>query len=105
MYGLVTIGDKKVPMLANAATPFRFKMLFQIDLLQTMMKGDDGDVTDYEKLAFVMAMQAEKKDLSKLSEEDFFLWLEEFEFTDLVNALPEVVNIYMKNTKSDSDPK
>lgn len=105
MYGKVTIGDKDIPMLANAATPFRFKSIFHTDILQNMMKGDEGDVTEYEKLAFVMAMQAEKKDMTKLSEEDFISWLEDFEFTDVVNALPQVVNIYMKNTSSDSDPK
>ena len=105
MYGKVTIGDKEVSFKANAATPFRFRMLFRTDLIQTMAKGDEGDVAEYEKLAFVMAMQAENKDLTKLTEEDFYAWLEDFEFVDLVSALPEVLNIYLKNEKQSTDPK
>lgn len=105
MYGKIKIGEKEVEMLATASTAFRFKGIFHTDLLSIMVKGDEGSVDDYERLAFVMAMQAEKKDLTKLTEEDFYVWLDDFDFTDLVEALPEVVNLYIRNTKSDSAPK
>ena len=105
MYGKVTINDKEVEFLANASTSFRFKNIFGIDLISLLAKGDEGSIDDYERLAFVMAAQAEKKDMSKLTEEDFYQWLESFEFNDLVEALPEIIGLYMQNKKTTSDPK
>ena len=43
--------------------------------------------------------------MSKLTEEDFYQWLESFEFNDLVEALPEIIGLYMQNKKTTSDPK
>lgn len=105
MYGKVKISDKEVEFLANASTSFRFKNIFGIDLIALLAKGDEGAVDDYERLAFVMAKQAEKADMNTLTAEDFYLWLESFEFTDLVEALPEIVGLYMKNKITASDPK
>lgn len=105
MYGTVTISGKETGFLANASTPFRFKNVFNIDLISLLSKGDDGAVDDYERLAFIMAKQAEKADMSTLTAEDFYTWLESFEFTDLVEALPEIIGLYMQNKKTNSDPK
>lgn len=105
MYGTVTISGKETGFLANASTPFRFKNVFNIDLISLLSKGDDGAVDDYERLAFIMAKQAEKADMSTLTAEDFYTWLESYEFTDLVEALPEIIGLYMQNKKTTSDPK
>lgn len=105
MYGTVTISGKETGFLANASTPFRFKNIFGIDLISLLAKGDEGAVDDYERLAFVMAKQAEKADMNTLTAEDFYLWLESYEFTDLVEALPEIIGLYMQNKKTNSDPK
>ena len=105
MYGTVTISGKETGFLANASTPFRFKNVFNIDLISLLAKGDDGAVDDYERLAFIMAKQAAKADMSTLTAEDFYTWLESFEFTDLVEALPEIIGLYMQNKKTNSDPK
>lgn len=43
MYKVVQIGEKKVPMLANAATPIRFKQLFKKDLLRILIHNTDVD--------------------------------------------------------------
>ena len=91
--------------MAYVTTPFRFKNVFNIDLISLLAKGDEGTVDDYERLAFIMAKQAEKADLSTLTAEDFYLWLESFEFTDLVEALPEIIGLYMQNKTTNSDPK
>lgn len=105
MYGMVKIGDKEVGFLANAATSFRFKNLFRSDLLSIISQGDNASVEDYERLAYVMAKQAEKADMNSLTDEDFYTWLEAFDFTDLMNAIPEIVGIYMQNKQTTSDPK
>ena len=39
----IIIGSKTVPMLANAATPIRFKQLFKKDLLRILIKNSDFD--------------------------------------------------------------
>lgn len=105
MYGKVSVSGKEVEFLANAATSFRFKNLFHTDLISVLSQGDNASVEDYERLAFVMAKQAEKADMSKLTEEDLYEWLGAFDFTDLIGALPEIVGIYMKNKLTASDPK
>ena len=105
MYGTVTISGKETGFLANASTPFRFKNVFNIDLISLLSKGDDGAVDDYERLAFIMAKQAEKADMSTLTAEDFYTWLESYEFTDLVEALPEIIGLYMQSKKTKSDPQ
>lgn len=105
MYGKVTIGGKEVEFSANAATSFRFKNLFGIDLFSVIGKGENAEVEEYERLAFIMNRQAEGAEWNKLTVEDFYAWLESFEPTDLVNALPDILNIYMSNRKGDSDPK
>lgn len=43
MFGNVKIGDKVVPMLANAATPIRFRQLFKRDLLRILIHNSDTD--------------------------------------------------------------
>lgn len=105
MYGKVKIGETETGFLANASTPFRFKNVFNIDLIALLSEGDEGAVDDYERLAFIMAKQAEKADMKTLTAEDFYLWLESFEFADLVEALPEIIGLYMKNKTTSSDPK
>ena len=105
MYGKIKIGETETGFLANASTPFRFKNVFNIDLIAVLAKGDEGAVDDYERLAFIMAKQAEKADMSILTAEDFYTWLESYEFTDLVEALPEIIGLYMQNKKTNSDPK
>lgn len=105
MYGKVMISDLETGFLANAATPFRYKNLFGIDLLSVLAKGDNSSVDDYVRLAFIMAKQAEKADMTTLTDEDFYQWLESYEFSDLVEALPDIIGLYMKNKQTNSDPK
>lgn len=105
MYGKIKIGETETGFLANASTPFRFKNVFNIDLIAVLAKGDEGAVDDYERLAFIMAKQAEKADLSTLTDEDFYQWLEQYEFDDLIEAIPAVVGLYMRNKQTNSGPK
>lgn len=52
-----------------------------------------------------MARQAEKADLSKLSENDFYLWLEQFDAADYLDALDQIADVYTSSSKSKVDPK
>lgn len=190
MYGTVTIGKKRVAMLANAATPIRYKQLFKKDLLRILIKNSEMDdkrrklldekvkefreahspeeaksliserkkqidedirrqeeltgvskdvdevgryslavdslaqelLTDEEaerfedavyesyevtqKLAYIMAAQAaaeKPSDMSRISEETFFKWLEQFEPHEIEAASEEIMDIYQGNVAKDPE--
>lgn len=106
MYKTITISDKEVGMLANAASPFLYKQIFKEDFLLEIQK-KNPDVNAIVKIGFIMAMQADKKigELMKLTEEDFLKWLEQFEPLDLYTHAGEMMEAYLANTKSTAVPK
>lgn len=100
MYREVKIGAKTVPLQANGATPLWFKQVFHKDIIALMNgAGDDIEkVTDLApELAYVMAKQAEKADMTKTSKEDFMAWLEDFEALDLIVSANEIIETYIAN--------
>lgn len=108
MYGTVKIGSEVVEMLANAASPYFYKRVFNEDFLQLTQKQNDApDVYIYVKMAFIMAMTATKKleDLCKLRESDFIEWVSKFTTIDMMNALTEIVQIYTAQETGASEPK
>lgn len=106
MYGKVTIGKKEVEMVANAATPYRYQQIFHEDYLKKVMGKEETEPNDFfAKMGFVMAMQAAKKDMSKLNEESFFKWLEGFEPSDVYAAAGDIAEVYNGNLEGDVDPK
>lgn len=107
MFGKVKIGDKEVEMLANGATPYRYKQIFHDDYLAKVTSGiSDADATDMmAKMGYVMAMQAAKADMGSLSEDSYIEWLEQFEPNDIYAASSEISDIYAGNTKTEVDPK
>lgn len=108
MYGTVTIGGKDVEMVANAASPYRFKQIFREDFLKRAIdtNGNETESVDlFVRMGFIMAMQAEKADFAKLNEDSFFAWLEDFEPSDVQMAAGEIANIYAGNAETNSSPK
>lgn len=108
MRSTISIGERDVEMAANAASPFIYHKIFGEDFLLKTQDGS-GDIELYIKMAFVMAKQAEigEADMmkGKVTETDFIQWLAEFENMDMINALPEILNVYMKQKKTSSVPK
>lgn len=106
MFGKVTIGTQEIEMLGNAATPYRYQAIFHEDYLKTVTGKADTDPNDFfAKLGFVMAMQASKKDLSKMTAESFYKWLEQFEPGDVYSATGDIADLYNGNAESTVDPK
>ena len=107
----VTIGDQTVAMAANAATPIRFASVFHEDPMKGMAElqqggNAEGDATNLiMKLGFIMAMQAEHRDLAKMGTDDFVSWLERFELMDFVNAANEIIAVYIGNKDLLSESK
>ena len=107
MFTKLIIGEKKVELSANAATPFRFKQVFHKDIFSVFGNEQKAEQEGFEtiaELAYIMARQAEKADMSKLNEEDFIAWLEEFGPMDFANTAEEILNAYMGNTVTSANP-
>lgn len=102
MTGAVKIGAASITLCGNAATPVRYKQVFHKDLLMSFrgLSDSDFDVDLVKQLAYVMAMQAEGADFKAVSFDAFIEWLEQFEETDLLQAMPEIVGLWMTNTQS-----
>lgn len=109
MFGEITIGEKTIEVKATGTTPVYYNQIFHADFFtesQVMGEGKEGLTIDvFTKLAFVMAKQAEGKDMTKVNESQFYKWLDEFEPMDLPNAMTEIVDFYMSNTKGTAKPK
>lgn len=107
MYKIVKIDEKDMELTANAATPFRFKQLFQKDLMQ-ILGNEERAMAEADQviaeLAYVMSKQAEKADMNKLNMDEFLTWLEGFSALAFVNASEEILSVYMDSSISSSTP-
>ena len=107
MYKKIEIDGRELEVVANAATPFRFKQIFHKDLLRILgneTKAEEEGVETITQLAFVMAKQAEKADMGKLSDVEFVDWLEGFSPLAFINAAEEIMNAYMDQTVGSATP-
>ena len=107
MFTVLTIDGKEVELAANAATPFRFKQVFHRDLLQILgneEKAEQEGVETVTMLAYIMAKQAEKADMTKLSEDGFIAWLEDFGPMAFVSAAEEILTAYVDSTVGSATP-
>ena len=112
MFREIKIGDITVPMLANGATPLRYKLIFGKDLM-TEFQGATEDaakaMNSLPELAFIMAKAAEAKegkaDLNLLNQQMYLEWLEQFGPMDIPMASDEIVNLYTGNMETKSEPK
>lgn len=113
MLNTVKIGEKDVNLLANAATPIRYKMVFGDDLMVAFnqmdsKKRDTGEILNVvSQLAYIMNRQADcdKRELATMSKESFIEWLEDFGPMDLVNASKDIIEMYLGTTGTTSTPK
>jgi hypothetical protein len=112
MYREIKVGEKSIPMLANGATPIRYRMVFGKDIMTEFNKvnDDEGKATDsLSELAFIMAKaaeaQSEHKPMATLNQESFIDWLEQFEPLDLTLAAEDIINLYLGNEETLSEVK
>lgn len=112
MYREIKVGEKMVPMVANAATALRYKHVFGKDLIVELQQAKDDTAKGFNslpELAFVMAKAAEAKEgkvnMGLLNEENFMDWLEQFDSMDIVTAAEAVINLYMGNSEASVEQK
>lgn len=97
MFKEIKIGDKNVSLLANGATPIRYRQLFHKDIITQMNGGTNADdaVEMASELAFIMAMSANKADMTTLNMDAYYEWLEQFETFDIVQASEDIFAVYV----------
>ena len=112
------LGNKEVTLRSTALTPVILKNIFKIDIMTTMQslrhehteaEGNEA-VEAVKKLGFVMVKQGEDipvPDLFNLTEMDFFLWLDSFEYGELdtSEAMNAILAAWMGNTNTSVEAK
>ena len=108
----VTIGNKNVEMVANAATPVFFKQIFHEDffiLAENFSKSPtNGESVDiYSRIGFVASQQAKKNDeeMSSLTFGDYVKWLKQFEAYDMAQAVDSIAEVYAHQAEPTAKPK
>lgn len=107
MFKTLTIDGKEMEFAANAATPFRYKQVFKKDLFAILGNEDKAQNEGVEavtQLAYIMAKQAEKADMSKLNEDGFIEWLEDFGPMAFVESAEDILGVYMDSTVGTATP-
>lgn len=108
MFKEVEVGGKMIPMRATGRTPLYYKQVFHDDLLANIVS-DGKSVTLIEAalnpLAYIMAMDGSGADMSKINEDTYGEWLEQFEPFDLPVAGEEIFKVYLGNLDTESTAK
>lgn len=106
----ITIGGKQITFTANAATPIYYKQFFKKDLMkftalnenEAAMELAEGEINE---LAFIMAKQADKADMMKLTFANYLEWLELFDALDLTMKSDEIYMVYVGDSVPMEEPK
>ena len=111
MYKEIEIGGgehaKTIAFLSNGVTPLFYKQVFKKDLLQALSNGGEMEIAgdSVPELAFIMAKQAEKADMTKLNFESFIEWLSQFEALDIALNSAKIADVYLGDSMTSVDPK
>lgn len=100
--------QKTIAFKSSGVTPLFYKKVFNKDLLQ-QLTNNDGNIElagdRIPELAFIMAMQAQKADMTALNYDSFIEWLELFDPLDLVIHSTEIADVYIGDSITTVEPK
>lgn len=108
MFKEVKVGDKVLPMRASGRTPLYYRQVFHKDILGAFSNDDDQismAAENIPEVAYILAMNGADADMTKLNEDTYAEWLEQFEAFDLVMAGEDIFNVYLGNLATTSKPK
>lgn len=108
---IVQIGAKEIEMTSSALTSLAYKKLFGQDILAMLGEFKTEGVTGEKaseaiekvgQLGFIMAKQASGmpvKELMKLTEIDFYEWIDGFNYADLYDAevVAKILAVWTQN--------
>ncbi len=116
MIKTIQIDGKEIQFKATAATPRVYRQAFGRDiyidlttLSEDMTKGESLSVeslSTFENFSFVMAMQAEGKEIKRENvEEEMSTWLDQFETFSIYKVVPQIMELWRLNTEQTATPK
>ena len=105
--------EKDFDFVSNGMTQYRYRQLTGRDLMKDVTKliddrqqlSDDADFSVSDKLAYLMNMSAIKADMNKINDETFYEWIEQFDSSNSINIMGDIISIYFGTKKSTSEPK
>ena len=76
-------------------------------MLASLTNGDGISIASdaLPELAFIMAKQSDKADMSKLTYNMYLDWLERFDALDIALHAEEIVSVYYSDTQTSVEPK
>ena len=108
MFAEVKVGKFTIPMRASGRTPLYYRQVFHKEILDAFSsEGNKFSMAaeNIPEVAYIMAMNGEGADMSRLNEDTFAEWTEQFEAMDLLMAGEEIFNVYLNNLESTSKAK
>lgn len=113
MEKVLKIGNNEIKMKSTAGTMMRYRNYFNRDFLKDLIslqskltdkieKGKELEALDldlFEKIAWCMAKTADN------SIPDIETWLDEFDTFDIMQVLPEIMNLLVANMEQINDKK
>ena len=116
MIKTIQIDGKEIQFKATAATPRVYRQAFGRDiyidlttLYEDMSKGDSLSVESletFENLSFIMAMQAEGKEIERENvNKSMESWLDNFSTFSIYKVIPQIMELWKLNNEQTVDPK
>lgn len=105
--------EKEFEFVSNGMTQYRYRQLTGRDLMKDVTKlvndrqqlSDEADFSVSDKLAYIMNMSAINADMNKLNDETFYEWIEQFDSSNSIRIMGDIISIYFGTKKSTSEPK
>ena len=100
MFKEIQLGEKSLKLLANGATPYRFKQVFHKDVMKIFFDQEEAEIAEVSaELAYIMNAQAlnaedAKKSMTTLNFDAFLKWLEDFEPLTFSTYSNEIYDVY-----------
>ena len=104
---------KEFEFVSNGMTQYRYRQLTGRDIVKDTQKlinanqelSEDADLTISDKLAYIMNMSAVKADMNKLNIDTFYEWIEQFDSSNSIEIMGDVIALYFGTKLSTSEPK
>ena len=110
MEKVININGKDIKFSASAANIFEYRDKFGGDMMteisritEATARGEslpDGAIETFSKAAYIMAKEADDSVPDNIRE-----WLRGFEMFDIVNAMPQLIELWTQNIKGLSTQK
>lgn len=108
LYKNIKIGSKEYKLCSAASINICYQNIFNEDFLSLLdMNHPETSIMPFMRMAFVMCKVGElgRKQANTMTKDDYEEWLDEFSFSDLVNAMEEIQSFYLESSASTVDSK